>query len=391
MDHLGAFFKSKNCLAIGAGFLLLGFLFGNWATLIPFIKTSYQLDDRALGLILLCLPLGAMGFNPYSAKLIARFGIQKTTVFAIFFICLTYALPLSVQNFYLLPVSMLLVGISMTMLNISINICATNFEKDTGIYIMSTCHGMFSVGLMIGSIMRSLTLLFSISETIHMFLMCSIALCIAVWAKNTLLGLKSKNNEDSVQVVQTDNKIKQSYLPKGPFLSIILISLCINLTEGSMTDWASLYMKEVVMTSPYFIGWGLFSYSAMMATGRLFGDNLIPRLGNSKVLFLGACSTFIGLMILIFIPVTFLAVVGFGLIGLGVSCGAPILYKMAANYPGFVGASGLAVMNTYAMFGFLVGPVIIGFISDWTSLKIAFCFVALLSLVWLQKSVQIKL
>ena len=59
----------------------MGFLFGNWATLIPFIKQSYSLDDGVLGLILLCLPLGAMTFNPVAAKLISKYGHQKVTAF----------------------------------------------------------------------------------------------------------------------------------------------------------------------------------------------------------------------------------------------------------------------------------------------------------------------
>ena len=33
-------------------------------------------------------------------------------------------------------------------------------------------------------------------------------------------------------------------VPKGALLTIILISLCVYVTEGTMTDWASLYMKE---------------------------------------------------------------------------------------------------------------------------------------------------
>ncbi|MBK6500555.1 MAG: hypothetical protein IPG00_21385 [Saprospiraceae bacterium] len=65
---------------MGLGFFILGFLFGNWATLIPYIKTKFLLDDADLGLILLCLPAGAMTFNPIAANLISKFGSSRTTI-----------------------------------------------------------------------------------------------------------------------------------------------------------------------------------------------------------------------------------------------------------------------------------------------------------------------
>jgi MFS family permease len=145
-------------------------------------------------------------------------------------------------------------------------------------------------------------------------------------------------------------------------------------------------MKEVVQTSPYFIGWGLFGYSAFMATGRLFGDGIIPVYGKNNVLTYGACLAACGLLVIIFLPYTWTAIAGFALIGLGVSCGAPILYGSASRYPGMQDAGGLAIMNTYAMGGFLMGPVCIGFISDLVSLPFAFAGVALLSVLWLVKA-----
>jgi MFS family permease len=158
-----------------------------------------------------------------------------------------------------------------------------------------------------------------------------------------------------------------------------------------MTDWASLYMKEVVQTNPYFIGWGLFGYSAFMALGRFFGDGIIPRFGRNKVLTYGGLLSFLGLLLVILFPITPVAIAGFACIGLGVSCGAPILYASASRYPGLPDAGGLAMMNTYAMGGFLAGPAVIGFISNQTSLKTAFAFVAILTMVWMYKSHKVEL
>ncbi|MBC7884093.1 MAG: MFS transporter [Saprospiraceae bacterium] len=382
-SHLKIFFTNKKCLAVGAAFFLLGFLFGNWATLIPFVKSYYGIDDGVLGLMLLCLPLGAMTFNPFAAMLIQRYSMQQVTSAGMFALSLAYMIPLSLPYVFMVPAGLVIIGVTMTTLNISANTMASSLEQTENVNIMSTCHGMFSVGLMIGSLMRSLTLIFGISETLHMLIMCGVGILLSLFAVKVIIQIPSQTliNES------IPGKFRL-ILPKGPLLVIIIISVCINVTEGSMVDWASLYMKEIVRTNPYFVGWGLFGYSSFMALGRFFGDGIIPVYGKNKILTYGAFLAFSGLLLAILLPYTWTSIAGFALVGLGVSCGSPILYAAAARYPGMPHAGGLAIMNTFAMGGFLLGPVVIGFISDFSSLSVAFGFVALLSLVWLTKSIK---
>lgn len=383
LSHLRSFFTHKKSLSVGSGFFVLGFLFGNWATLIPFIKSSYQINDSVLGMLLLCLPLGAMSFNPFAAQLVRKYSMQKMTFFGIILSSLAFFFPFIVPTFYLLPLALILVGTCMTLLNISVNTSATMLEKVENVTIMSTCHGMYSLGLMAGSLMRSFTLMANVNEITHMAIMCFLTLILGFVVRKTILTLPSFQKSDAA----TSGNFKINF-PRGPILTIIIISMCINVTEGSMTDWASLYMKEIVKTSPYFIGWGLFGYSAFMAIGRFFGDGIIPVYGRNKVLVYGATLASTGLILTIVLPNTWTAILGFSLIGLGVSCGAPILYASASRYPDLPEAGGLALMNTYAMGGFLLGPVCIGFISDLTSLPMAFGCVALLTLIWLYKSIN---
>eukprot|EP01035_Chromulina_nebulosa_P059722 gene59722-81718_t len=128
-----------------------------------------------------------------------------------------------------------------------------------------------------------------------------------------------------------------------------------------MADWTAVYMRDVVQTDDYFIGWGLAGYSMFMALGRFFGDALIPRFGGNAVLRIGGI---------------------IAALGAGVSCGAPILYGSAARVPGMAKGAGLATMNTFSMGGFLAGPVLIGFISKSVNLPFAFSIVAVLAIVW---------
>lgn len=385
--HLKIFFSKSDYLATAAGFFLLGFLFGNWASLIPYIKATFSLNDATLGLLLLCLPFGAMSFNPIAARLIQRFGQKRVTIFAIFFISFVYLMPFLANNLFFLPITLVMVGVGMTLLNIAINMLASILERRHSQFIMSTCHGMFSAGLMIGSLIRSLTLLIKLNEVVHMLCMVGISIAIGLWAAMKISQMHLNQENETISQDKT-SKSKNFSLPSGVLLSIIIISICINFTEGSMSDWTSVYMNEIVKTSPYFVGWGLFGYSFFMALGRFFGDGIIPVFGRNKVLAYGAILSFAGVLTVIIFPYTISSILGFGMIGLGVSCGAPILYSSATRISGLTGENGLATMNFYAMAGFLCGPVIIGLISEATSLPAAFGMIGVLACIWMFKGAK---
>jgi MFS family permease len=141
-------------------------------------------------------------------------------------------------------------------------------------------------------------------------------------------------------------------------------------------------MRDIVQTDDYFIGWGLAGYSMFMSLGRFVGDALIPRFGGNAVLRTGGIIAALGIALAVIFPYTITAILGFTMVGAGVSCGAPILYGSAARVPGMAKGAGLATMNTFSMAGFLAGPVFIGFVSKSVSLPFAISLVAILALVW---------
>ncbi|MFB0908500.1 MAG: MFS transporter, partial [Spirosomataceae bacterium] len=85
-----------------------------------------------------------------------------------------------------------------------------------------------------------------------------------------LLALLTRKQVFGIHEEDVDNSApggSKFVFPTGMFLLIILISLCTNITEGAMADWTAVYMREIVKTTPFFIGWGLAGYSFFMALG----------------------------------------------------------------------------------------------------------------------------
>jgi MFS family permease len=172
--------------------------------------------------------------------------------------------------------------------------------------------------------------------------------------------------------------------------ALISISVCVNLTEGSMTDWSSVYMQEVVAVPEYMTGWGFSVYASFMAAGRFLGDAFINRFGSRKVLVAGGMLVSAGLGIIILLPFQATVLVGFALVGFGVSTGSPVLYAAAAKVPGMAKGAGLATMNTFAMIGFMGGPAVIGWMAKWFGLSFSFAIVTAVAVFWTWRAFVIR-
>lgn len=385
VSHLVKFIYNRQCLAIGAAFLIMGILFGNWATLIPVIKERFLLNDATLGLIILCLPVGAALANPISTWFIHKYGMQKMTLAGIIGMCIFYLLPVLAPHPVLVGIGLFFTGTMIAFTNVSMNTCAAALEHQLKMHIMSTCHGLFSLGLMLGSLISSSMIGLQFRPFIQSLSISAAAIILAMVAKNTIYSI-----HDDDHSMDTTERPKFG-LPKGPLLIMIGIALCTNMTEGSMSDWSAVYMRDIVHSPGYALGWGLASYSFCMAMGRFFGDYWIPNYGANNVLTYGGILCAFSIALAIVFPTTIISVIAFGLVGLGVSCGAPILYGAAARLPGLAKGVGLASLNTYSVATFLGGPVILGFISSATSLRVALSLISIIGLLWVYLTSKIKL
>lgn len=381
--HLKTYFTHSRSLAMGAIFASVGFLFGNWVTWIPYIKQKFALDDAQLGILLLSLPLASTLTNPLSTLIINRFGMKSTTIWGLTMMALAYLLPVNVPTLWMTSMALGFIGIGIAFTNVAMNTCVTAIERQDGIFIMSTSHGMFSGGGMLGSALASILMGLKVPSTIHICIVSITILTLAMVVRPIIMGIHEEKRK-------SEEGAKFAW-PNRVLMGMIAISLCTNITEGTMADWTAVFMRDVVQANDFFIGWGFACYAFFMAMGRFMGDSLIPQYGSRKVLVSGGILAAFGILVAVLLPHTLTAILGFGLVGAGVSCGAPILYGSAARAPGMAKGAGLATMNTFSLAGFLAGPALIGLISNAISLSFAIGIIAVLALTWALLSNRAKL
>lgn len=362
----------------GLLFGFFGILFGTWAALIPFIKEKFGLDEAQLGLLLLCLPGGITLMNPLSVPILHKFGAVRSLVMALPLAAALFILPFAMPNVWLTGASLFLSGSIFSMVNVSINTCASQIEQRLDLRIMSTCHGLWSTGAMTGSAIASLAMGWGIAPFFYVALVFLVEILAVLALKNGLAGVP----EEPHQAIEGEKPPSGFIFPNKALWVLVAISLGINLTEGTMSDWSAVYLREVVGSPESVAGWGFSAFAFFMASGRFLGDALIGRFGSKPVLQIGGLIAAAGLLLAIFLQHTPTVLMGFAMVGAGVSLGAPILYAAAAKVPGMAKGAGLATMNTFAMIGFLGGPAVIGFIAKAFSLPAAFGLVAAAALFW---------
>ena len=382
--NLHQFLIHKTALAIGLTFAADSLMFGSWVTHIPHVKTALAMNDAQLGLALFGMPLGLLVMNPVSPVLLHRVGLVRTTVLSTLTMALSFALPVWMPDRWALMAALFLVGISIAVLNVAMNTCATHVEKAEGIYIMSSCHGMWSLGGMVGSGSSAALIALGVDPRAHLTLLALLLIGVAWYRLRPALAAVPELGQD-------DNGGSKFVWPTRDLLLMIGIGLSVSLGEGVAFDWSAVYLRDTLDASAQIAALGFTCFSLTMMAMRFTGDLLIPRFGERRLLLFSAGLTVLALLVIIFSLTPAMGILGFLLLGAGVALGAPILFNAAARVPGLAPGAGLATYATFSFVGFLAGPPAIGFIGESYGFSVAFGAVALLAVLSVWAILKVRL
>ena len=140
------------------------------------------------------------------------------------------------------------------------------------------------------------------------------------------------------------------------------------------------YFKKVVMAEKAWVGAGYTAFMSTMATGRFIADWFTSKFGVKKIFQISGVLTAGGLMIAVLFPDLVTAMLGFFLVGFGVSSVVPLVYSAAGRSKVMSAGVAIAAVSTIGFFGFLIGPPLIGVIAGLFSLRISFVIIAAMGL-----------
>lgn len=354
-------------MALSALFLLNGVGIASWAAHVPFIKQRFEFSDALLGFALLSMSLGSVVTLLGGGRLIARFGSRLVIIVAGFTFCLALALlmlvPVAPLLFLLLPIF----GTSIGAMEVGINVQSVEVEKRYARPIMSTFHALFSVGGLLGAGIAALSLAREVLPSVHMGIIALVLVAIVLVGMPQLLRAEPSQGAGGTALA----------LPRGPLLGLGMLAFFCLVAEGAMADWSAVYLRDRLGTDAAFAAAGYAAFSVAMAAGRFGGDALRARTGAVPLVRVSAALAALGLGVALLVAQPVAALLGFACVGLGLANIVPILFTAAGRTPGVASEVGIAAVVSFGYFGFLIGPPLIGFVAQVTSLSWGLALVAL--------------
>jgi predicted MFS family arabinose efflux permease len=355
-------------LSTRLAFLIAGVAIAAWAPLVPFTQARAHLDERMLGLLLLCLGTGSIIAMPLAGALAARFGCRRIAIASSLAICVALPLLATASAIPVLVSALFVLGAGLGSLDCVMNIQAVIVERNSGRPMMSGFHGLFSVGGIVGA--GGVSALLSAGATPLAATLCVVAGIVAtsIKAGPHLLSDRAENTKAAFAV------------PHGIVLLIGILCFIVFLAEGSVLDWSAVFLISTRDIDPAYAGLGYAAFATTMTLGRLTGDIVVRHLGGTWTIALGGLCAATGLAIVTAIPLWQAGVLGYGLAGAGCSNIVPVLYTAVGRQKSMPEHTAVSTITTMGYGGIMAGPAAIGLIAHATSLPTAFLIIAVLLL-----------
>ncbi|WP_345101130.1 MFS transporter [Mucilaginibacter panaciglaebae] len=349
-------------------FFLSGFGYSSWASRIPAIKMQLHLNEAELGGILFAMPLGLLLTLPATGLLLSKHSSRRIMFFGSLFFAVMLACIGFANNVWQLVAVLFSFGVSRNLFNISTNAQAVAVQALYDKSIMANFHGIWSMAGFAGAACGYFMVYYNIGTMYHLL---GVSLILVIF---TLLFIKGTIYEAPVPQPQK----KLFTLPDKSLIIFSLICFASMACENTMYDWSSIYFYKVVHVPRSTATGGFVVYMIAMTLGRFVGDAGVNRFGIKSVLRTSGILIFCGLMTSVLLPYTMLVMIGFVLVGLGVSCIVPMVFQMAGRSTTMSSGTALASISSIGYLGFLVVPPFIGFIAQAAGLQLSFGLIALL-------------
>ncbi|MGH6926182.1 MAG: MFS transporter [Propylenella sp.] len=352
--------------ATAAIFLVNGTIVGTWAAHIPLVEARLSISHATLGIALLVMAAGALIAMPLTGSGIARFGSAALTRWSTLALFLAFPLPLIAPAPALLMPALFLFGAANGVMDVSMNAHGVMVERRLERAIMSSLHGMWSLGGLAGAGFAALVLplLPPLAEALTMLAAGGVG---AIMALRFLLPSSDDGG---------NGKVSFAWPSRATFALGALCFLCMA-SEGAVLDWSALHLKASLSLGPGLAATGFAAFSAAMAASRFGGDSLRARFGSVALVRWSALLAAAGMTLSLTVPSPLLAVAGFALVGLGLANLVPVFFGAAGRTPGKGAGSAIAAVATVGYSGFLLGPPVIGVIADLSSLAWALGLIVL--------------
>jgi MFS family permease len=355
---------SRAPLAALAG---IGLMWGAFVASLPDIKVRIGAGDAELGVAILGSSVAAFIAMAIAPRVATWLGDRSLVVVIV--LMAASAIPLGlVSTVTTLVLALALAGMSGGLTDMIGNGRIADLEARHDVALMNLNHACFSFAYAGAAMLTGLAREAQVAPSLWFVVVAAAILGLAVAAWDA----PPSRDVATGPVAATRGRVGlHAWLAGG----VVLVAFFI---ENSTEIWAALHVERTLGGGAAQGGLGPAMLGMTMGIGRLLGHLVTSRGQEPRVLAAAAWLAGAGLVIAAVAPSPPVAYLGFGLVGFGISVIAPLALAMAGQ-----GAEPerrtLAVSRAmlFGYLGFVVGPPLLGLVSDGFGLRAAFAVAAL--------------
>jgi MFS family permease len=352
-------------MRVYGGFFIYSFCMGSLPPRLPDIQAAMGVEEGALGFGLIGMAVGTLVALSFLGPIIERIGYRRALLALIPLLALTYAIasfatgPL--QFFLLLlPVGAVIGGIE-----IILNLEADRTEHMIGKRLMNRAHAFWSFGFFSSGIISAFIAQSRLSPQLHLLIMIPVVVIGVV----LLLGRFDPAPHRTGSSTEAPPRFAA---PTLAIFALVAVTLSAMLMEGAGIDWAAIYMTDVFTVSPFIAGFAVALGAGTQALTRFFADTFVERYSPTLVSRVLLVILGIGVLCVFFATSDWMALVGFGLMGMGTSVIFPLAMSAAAQRTDRPASTNVASLAQFSFGAFLLGPPLLGYVAEHFGIRWSF-------------------
>ena len=348
-------------------FVIVGLFWGCFAAYVPQIKARLDVSDATFGLLLLCNALGlvsSMVLAPRLDRLLGARGMQIGSIA----LMISFLLPGFATDALSFGLAMVIVGAASGFTDVLMNARVSELEQLHSKSLMNANHGMFSVGYAVAAILSGVAREAQIAPGPAFATLAAAILILSIFLYMP------------PQYAASGAGAGGRY-PIKPIVLCGLIVLVAFMTEATVETWSALHIERSLQGRAAEGAMGPAMLGLTMAIGRFSGQAVSQTFSETKVIILATCVAAAGGTLAALALTPFWAAIGFGILGLGISVVGPLgLALVGKKVPDHLRTEAISRVAVLGFAGFFLAPSLMGLVSDFFGLRIAFLAAAGLSL-----------
>ncbi|MEU8246739.1 MFS transporter [Nonomuraea sp. NPDC048916] len=364
-------------------FFLAGFVMGLWASGLPSLNDRLELGPARLGSVLLLISAGALVSMLVAGPLVDRWSSRVVCWFGGPLSAVVLLGPALAPSYPALAILAVVFGIGLGVTEVAMNAHSVEVERAYARPVISAFHGTWSLGGAAGGALTAAVLGAGLDA--QALLVVAAIVVPFLYAPLARLLLPASPGP-AASGADTGEGRSAGGLRWGLIAMLGVAAFAGHLSEGAAIDWAALHARWVLDTDPAAAPLAYTIFAVAMTTVRLLGDPIRARLGSVNTIRLAGILATCGYGLVLAAPPAgaslrvVCAWVGWALVGVGLATVVPVIFSAVGAAGGPVGRA-LSLVTAFGYSGLLVGPALLGYVAEASSLPVALIVPAVLAAV----------